>query len=172
MAGPYGIIQHFDSLGELNKISGTTGTLPAGVALGQPRWEGGVSYRLFCNAGNSAIAPGRAFAPIGSAGPYSVTITTTSKTFDHIGAGFVVNATAATGFYFWGAVGGPIGGVFGDASSVPTGSAFYIGSDGAVELFPQSAMTGNAAIGINLGGAATKTVTTGTKSGDVLIFGL
>lgn len=160
-------VRHMVDAG-LGTVSAVVSSLPAGYTLGEARMESGQKYRLFYNAGNSQISPGFCFTPATSAGPYSITITTTSKTFDNVGAGVVYNATATTGTYFWGVVRGRVP-VVGDASSVPTGSAFYIGADGAVELFPQSVVTGNVVVGINLGGAASKTVTTGAKSGDCIV---
>ena len=153
---------------DLGKVSGTVTSLPAGYVLGEERWENAAKYRLMFNAGGASITQGFAAAPIMSAGPYSLTVTTTSKTFDHIGAGFALNATVPTAAFFWGAVRFR-GAVVGDASSVPTGSFFYIASDGKVELTVQSVMTGNQIIGVNLGGAASKTITTGVLSGDAYV---
>ena len=150
----------------LGGISSVVATLPAGYTLGEARYEGNIKYRLFFNSGGEQIGPGFCFTPVITTGPYSVTITTTSKTFDHIGAGFIQHATSTTATFFWGAVRGRIAGAVGDASSTPTGSVFYIGSDGKVELHTQSVITGSKAIGVNLGGSASKTITTGAKSGD------
>jgi len=53
--------------------------------------------------------------------------------------------------------------------SVPTGSAMLIAGNGQVDLMPQSVITGVEVIGINIGGSANKTVTTGAKSGDCVV---
>lgn len=153
-------------------ISSVVGTLPTGYqfGLGQTRVVGGVKYTLVYNSGNSQIDPGKiATSQGGSVGPYSVTISTASNTWAQFGAVVNVNVTATTGTYFWGAVAGRVGGLYGNNVSVPTGSAFYIGVNGTVELMPQSVITGIIPCGINLGGAASKTVTTGAQSGDCYI---
>jgi hypothetical protein len=99
-----------------------------------------------------------------------MTVTCVSQQFNHVGAALVVHATLTTGTYGWGAVYGSGLKVIGDNTSIPTGSAFYIsGSSGQVTLFPQSLATGNVVAGVNNGGAASKTVTTGAASGDCLI---
>lgn len=159
----------------LGGVSGVVSSLPAGYVLGEERQEkdqdGNIQvYRLVYNAGGEQAGPGYFMQRVGSAGPFSMTVTTVSKTHAHIGAVLVEHATATTGTYFWGLVRGRSAqGVVGDASSIPTGSAFYIASDGQAELMPQSVVTGNTPVGVNLGGAATKTVTTGALSGDPYI---
>jgi len=156
----------------LGGISSVVSSLPAGYTLGEARYLGATKYRLVHNAGNSQVNPGFGMTPVLSAGAYSLTISSASKVNAHIGAAFVVHATITTGAYGWAAIGGPIGGVVADATSIPTGSAFYLAANGQVEHMPQSVVTGNMIIGVNLGGSASKTVTTGTKSGDVLLRGL
>jgi hypothetical protein len=79
-----------------------------------------------------------------------LTVSSTSKANAHIGAALAYNATATTGTYFWGMVKGVTGGLTGDAASLPTGSALFIGADGKVTLMPQSAVTGNVAVGVVL----------------------
>lgn len=107
MGSPYGPIQHFDgSVGQLGGISGTTGTLPAGLTMGQARWEGGVMYRLFCNASINAQSAGAGFArwvgsALGGNSPYSVTVTTVTESLS--GLACACPNTVPTGFYFWGA---------------------------------------------------------------------
>lgn len=146
-----------------NLVTGT------GYAVGDVRMESGIKYKLLYNAGNSQINPGFVCVPIGSAGPYSMTLSSASKVFAHIGAAVVVNKTAVTGTYFWGAVRGRVGALAADATSIPTGSGFFIASNGQVELMPQSLITGNVVCGINLGGAASKTITCGAASGDAMV---
>lgn len=152
----------------LGSVSAVVTSLPAGYTLGEARFDSGIKYRLIYNDGGEQISQGFACKPKGSVGPYSMTVTTTSKTFANIGAGVAHNATITTASYGWIAVQGRIS-VVGDASSVPTGSAFYVGSDGKVELMPQSVVTGNVVVGVNIGGAASKTVTTGARSGDCIV---
>lgn len=153
----------------LGGISSVVATLPLGATLGESRVVAGVKYRLVCNASTSAQQiPGSLLSPLSSGGPYSIG-TGSSQLFAHIGAALVVHATVPTANFFWGAVSGSGLRVIGDNTSIPTGSAFYISGNGAVTLFPQSIITGNVVAGINLGGAATKTVTTGAASGDCLI---
>lgn len=155
----------------LGSVSGVVGSLPAGYTLGEERMEDNKFYRLVYNAGGAEVGQGYFATPLKTgAGPFSMTVTTTSKSFAHVGAVLCENVTATTGTYYWGMVRGHSDtGVVGDAASTPTGSAFYIGSDGKANLHPQSAMTGQVAAGINLGGAATKTITTGALSGDVYV---
>jgi hypothetical protein len=122
--------------------------LPAGYTLGELRNEGARTYKLVYNAGNSQISQGLFAAhAIAGAGAYSLTVSSASKTNAHIGAALCYNATATTGTYFWGLVKGVTGGLTGDAASIPTGNMFFIGDNGKVTLMPQSAVTGNVAIG-------------------------
>lgn len=155
---------------QLGGISSVVSSLPVGYNLGEIRTESNVVYKLCYNAGNSQINPGWLGSPAnGSVGPNSLTISTASQKFHHYGAALVVHATATTGTYFWGAVRGSGLAVAADNTSVPTGSAFYVGVNGTVDLMPQSLVTGNVVIGVNLGGAASKTVTTGAASGDCVV---
>lgn len=160
--------------GGLGSVSSVVSSLPAGYTLGEERMEQGATggqkyYRLVYNAGGAEVGQGYFAKPVGSAGPYSMTVTMASKTNAHIGAVLCENATSTTGTYFWGMVRGRSdAGVVGEAS-IATGGAFYIATDGAATLMPQSVVTGNIPIGINLGAAASKTVTTGALSGDVYI---
>lgn len=156
--------------GGLGGISGVVSSLPAGYELGEERREDGKDYILAYNAGGEQAGPGYFLTPIKTgAGPYSMTVTTTSKTHDHLGACLVQHATATTDTYFWGLVKGVAAGVVADNISVATGSAFYIASDGQVSLMPQSVATGIEIVGRNMGSGATKTVTTGVQSGDPYI---
>lgn len=162
--------QHMVDAG-LGGISAVVSSLPLGYNLGHVRFDtSGNKYKLVYNAGNSQASTGFVVtAQAGSVGPHSVTVSTVSQKHGHLGAGLVVHATLTTGTYGWALLSGANVSVVGDVSSIPTGSAFYIGTDGKVELMPQSLATGNTVIGVNLGGSASKTVTTGTKSGDCLI---
>lgn len=145
-------------------------TLNVAYTLGEARMENGIKYRLFYNVGGASAPVGAVMTPNASGGPYSMTVTTASNTNDHLGACVVVHATISTGAYFWGAVRGRIvGGILGGATSVPTGVGFTIGAAGGVEVDPGSAATGNVVIGLNLGGSASKTITSGAKSGDVSV---
>jgi hypothetical protein len=144
-------------------------TLNAAYTLGEARMESGIKYRLFYNAGGASAPVGAVLAPILSAGPYSMTVTTTSQSNAHLGGCVALHATISTGAYFWGAVRGRIGTILGGIASVPTGGAFMVGVNGAVEPIGQSSITGALAVGINLGASASKTITTGAKTGDVSI---
>lgn len=153
---------------DLGKVSGTVTSLPAGYVLGEERWENLVKYRLVCNAGNSQISQGNCAQPINSAGPYSVTVSTTSDTMA-FGAVVAYNATAATGVYFWGAVRGRMPLV--PNTSIATGGLAILSANGVVInafTLPTAAAL-NRPIAINLGGAASKTGTTSTLSGDFLV---
>ena len=156
----------------MGSISAVVATLPLGYTLGESRTVGNLRYRLVYNAGNSQATVGSVVTAVqnGGAGPYSMTVSTVSQSFNHLGCAVVVNATATTGTYFWGAVEGRVGPMIGDNTSVPTGSAFYVGAAGTISLMPQSIVTGNLVCGFNLGGAASKTVTTGTLSGDCYLI--
>lgn len=129
----------------MGSVSAVVANLPVGYTLGEARFVSGIKYRLVYNAGNSAIQPGYVASPGGasSLGAYSVTISTASKSNHHLGAVAVKHATVTTGTYFWGAVNGEIGGMVGDAASLPTGSAAFIGDNGTITLMPGSAVTGN-----------------------------
>lgn len=154
----------------LGGISSVVSSLPLGYSLGDERTVNSVQYRLVHNAGNSQINPGFLGTPAnGSVGPHSITISSASQKFHHMGAALVVHATLTTGSFGWGAVKGYGLSVAADNTSVPTGSAFYVGVNGTVDLMPQSVVTGNLVCGINLGGSATKTVTTGAASGDCFV---
>lgn len=158
---------------QLGSVSAVVSSLPIGYSLGQTRNISGVKYQLIYNAGNSQISPGFiGTSGAGSVGPFSVTISTASKSNHHLGAVVCVNATATTGTYFWGAIDGRVGALVADTTSIATGANFYIAANGQVELMPQSVVTGNTIIGVNLGGSASKTVTTGAASGDCYIAGL
>lgn len=156
-----------DNLGVISSVAAVT--LAVGRTLGEARIESGIKYRLFYNAGGASAPVGAILTPVGSAGPYTMTVTTASNSNDHLGACVAVHATITTGAYFWGAVRGRVGAILGGATSVPTGVGFCIGAAGSIEVDPGSAATGNVVIGINLGASASKTVTTGAKTGDVSI---
>lgn len=150
----------------LGGVSSVVSSLPVGYTLGDVQYVNGVEYRLVFNAGNSEIAPGKVAAPaLAGAGINSVTVSTTSKANCHIGGVVNVHATATTGTYFWGAKQGVVGGLVGDSASIPTGSAFAIGADGAVELMPQSVVTGKVVVGVVI-----STVSNGgAKSGNAYV---
>lgn len=154
----------------LGSISAVVSSLPAGYTLGERRVVGNVEYKLAFNAGNSEVTPGLIATPAaGSVGAHSLTVSSASQLFHQFGAGLVVHSTLTTGTYGWVAVKGTGLGVVGDNTSVPTGSAFYLSANGKVTLMPQSIITGNLVIGLNNGGASSKTVTTGAKSGDCIV---
>ena len=154
----------------LGGVSSVVTSLPLGYSLGQIRIESGVKYKLVHNAGNSDIKPGFIGSPIPLAGSTlnSVTVSTASKSYHHVGAVVVVHATATTASYFGGAIRGAVP-VAADNTSVATGAAVYVAANGQVELMPQSVVTGNVVIGVNVGDTAAATVTTGAKSGRVAI---
>lgn len=153
----------------LGSVSGVVSSLPAGYELGEERLEDGKLYRLVFNAGGATAEKGFVMSPLKTgAGPFSMTVTTTSKTNDHVGAVVVHNATMTTDTYGWGLVRGRCQ-LAGDTASIVTGGALYIAADGQVALFPQSASTGNIVIGRNVGGTTTGTITTGAISGDAYV---
>lgn len=149
----------------LGSVSAVATSLPAGYTLGEIREEGTRTYKLVHNAGGTDADPGKFLTPAkAGAGVYSLTISSTSKTNAHIGAVAVYHATATAGSYFWGLVKGVTGGNFADAASLPTGNALFIGDNGTVTLMPQSAVTGNVAIGVVI-----TTIETGSKTGSAYI---
>lgn len=153
----------------LGGVSSVVSSLPAGYTLGEARVVDGIKYKLVYNAGTAQATVGAVMAPVTSAGPYSVSISHVSKAHAHIGACMVKHATITTGAYGWAAVKGRVGNLISGVSSVPTGSAAYIAGGGQVNLMPQSVVTGNTPIAINLGGSASATATTGTASGDFVV---
>lgn len=170
--------QHYDSFGELNSVSGVTGTLPNGLALGTERLEDAIHYRLMYNEGNSEGDQGDVMSPTASGGgPYSCTITTTSDGGDAYGAVVVHNKTVPTGYFFWGAFRGYPIPVKGGTASIATGGNIMIAIDGAVSTATTAAtatvigqLNTRVVIGRNIGAAdATSTVTTDTRSGDCYI---
>lgn len=148
--------------GGLGSVSGVVSSLPAGYTLGEVRRESNKEYRLVYNAGGATISPGYFATPVkGGAGPHSMTVTTTSKTFAHVGAVLCHNATATTGTYFWGLTKGASVAVSGDTASIATGNGLYIAADGQVAQMPSSVPTGNICIGWNINTIITA-ATTGT----------
>lgn len=155
----------------LGGVSAVVASLPAGYTLGEKRVVDGVKYKLVYNAGNTQVLPGQAVTPVGSAGPYSVTITMATSSNKHFGAGVVQHATITTGTYGWVALSGRLPkGLYTSNTSIPTGSFVQLDTDGVFRLAPDSIVTGNAIVGVNVGGAASKTITTASPSGDVLLF--
>lgn len=131
----------------MGSISAVVATLPAGYTLGESRVVSGIKYRLFQNTGGSTIGVGSIAAPISvNAGPYSVSVSTASKSNHHIGACVVKHAAVATTYFFWGAVRGEVGPMVGDAASIPTASYAYVGDNGTITLVPASALTGAPAV--------------------------
>ena len=150
-------------------ISSVVSSLPIGMTLGESRHLEEIDYRLVYNNGGAQIVPGEA-AVQASVGPYSLTVTSTSKGDNHVGAVVCHHATATTSTYFWGVTRGYLPeGVVGDNASTPTGSFIAIGSNGSFNLMPGSVVTGKVVSGKNLGSVASATVTTGARSGDVYI---
>jgi len=94
--------------GGLGSLSGTVTSLPAGVNLGEVRWneDGTKKYRLFYNAGGASIPSNYVFQrSFGGTSAYSVTVTTTSETGNTAAAGMNEGVvTIPTASYFWGAV--------------------------------------------------------------------
>lgn len=159
----------FGAPGDLNSVSAVASSLPIGLALGEQRFEDDKKYVLCYNKGNSAIPKGYAATPAdGSSGPYSVTISTVTNSFHHLGAVHVNNATVPTGYYFWGMKSGRAGGAVCN-SAIATATVLKLGGSGLYETIAQSTVTGNVAVGVNLGGAASKTMTTGAYTGDPFI---
>lgn len=161
---PFGPIQHFDGFGQLNTVSGSTGTLPAGLSLGQPRWENGVMYRLFCNACTQSAVAGQGMArylnsAAGGNSPYSVTVTTTTESVS--GLACVTPNTVTTAFYFWGIEEGHPVKLLVSNISIATGAVVMPAANGKFTL-ASGVSTG---IGLNAGDAALATGTTDLASG-------
>lgn len=139
-------IRHLVDAG-MGSVSAVVATLPVGYTLGEARVVSGIKYRLMYNAGNSQIDPGYCASPATSGnGLYSVTISTASRSNHHLGACVVKHATATTATYFWGAVRGEVGVMVGDAASIPTGNAAFLGDNGKITVYPNSATTACPAI--------------------------
>lgn len=168
--------------GGLGSVSGVVSSLPAGYTLGEEREEEGIAYRLMYNAGGEQVDQGLICSPasyrsgVAHAGPYSGTVTTTSDAAHAYGAVIAYNATATTDTYFWGAFRGYPLQVQGDSNSHATGTYIMVGVDGGVATAVTAATADavgqrnpNAIIGLNIGAAASKTITTGTLSGDVIV---
>lgn len=143
MPGPYSGRQVFGSEG-LGGISGVVTSLPVGFVLGEERQEGGISFRLVYNAGNSQASPGFLLArAFGGAGPYSMTVSTASDVNAHVGAVVCHHATATTGTYFWGAYRGYLAsGLIATGITQLAGNASYMSTDGAVLPVTNTAASG------------------------------
>ena len=143
-------------------LSMTIATLPAAFTLGENRYDSTnqQKFKLVYNAGNSAINPGFAASPVPTgSGAYSVTVTTTSKTYHAIGAVLVHHATVPTANYFWGLVRGYVAsGVAADAATITTGAGFYLSADGKFSPLAGSVATGNKVVGVALNGPSAGTV--------------
>jgi len=90
--------------GELSSISAVVSSLPVGYTLGEERMYDGDLYRLMYNACNQQINTGylvaRNLGSCAAAGPYSVTVSTTTEVNQTV-CGLVKHVTATTGTYFW-----------------------------------------------------------------------
>lgn len=143
-------------------LSMTVATLPAAFTLGENRYDSvnQQKFKLVFNAGNSAINPGFAASPVPTgSGAYSVTVTTTSKTYHAIGAVLVHHATVPTANYFWGLVRGYVAsGLASDATTITTGTGFYLSADGKFTPLAGSVATGNKVVGVCLNGPTAGTV--------------
>lgn len=161
----------------LGNISGVVSSLPAGYELGEDRQEGNYHYRLMYNAGNSEADIGDVVSVVAvGGGPYSCTITTTSDGGDAYGGAVVRHVTATTGTYFWGCTQGYPVLVKGGTASIATGGDIMVAIDGAVSTATTGAtatvvgqLNTRVVIGRNIGAAASKTITTGTASGDAYV---
>lgn len=143
-------------------VSSVAGSLPIGPQLGDVKIVNGIKYRLFFNDGGDVIYPGYMFKAKGAGqGPYSVTVTTTTESVSGI-KGVVLNATATTNTYFWGAVyGHPVKMA---ASNISIATGVFVGP----ALGGQCITTTTTAhfVGLNVGDATTATATTNaTASG-------
>jgi hypothetical protein len=150
--------------------SATVTSLPLGYALGQQGHKDGVEYKLVFNAGNSAIPPGMVAGLAAGNGVNSVTVSTAAQVFAEVGA--VVNnsaASVATAAYFWGARKGYLAsGLVASAVCIPSGSAFYVSTNGNVVLMPQSVITGVAIAGVAVT-TVLSTTSGGGRNGAVII---
>ena len=115
----------------LGKVSSTVATLPGGYTLGEVRHDGGIKYRLFCNASPDQINPGWGFMRASGCGAYSIALTSTLDVARHIGGGVVHHATVPTAYYFWGAVRGYLAsGVIGGETSISSGNPMSLQTTG------------------------------------------
>lgn len=152
----------------LGSVSATVATLPNGCNLGEERINAGIRYRLCYNGGTAAIAQGKVASPVPIANQTigTVCVSTTSRSFHHMGAVVAVNTSVSAGAYFWGAYKGIVGGMVGDAASLPTGSLICVGDSGAITLFP----AGSTATGwIPVGFVITSVSNGGTATGNCFI---
>lgn len=144
--------------GGLGSVSGVVSTFPAGAVLGEERWENGVKYKLFYNAGNSTIDKGYCFSPVTLANtstPFSVTVSTATNQGDGFVGGLCIHATATTGTYFWGAVKGLVtASLLQSGSTLVTGDMFSPGLNGAMNGISAASATlsGNVALGYVVAG--------------------
>lgn len=142
--------QHMVDAGLGDVGSAAVTSLPLGYALGMEAAKDGVTYKLVYNAGNSAIPPGMFAGVAAGNGVNSLTVSTAAQVFAELGA--VVNnsaASVATGAYFWGAKRGYLAsGIVASAVCIPSGSAFYISTNGNAVVIPQSIITGVAPAGV------------------------
>jgi hypothetical protein len=156
--------------GTVTSLSNSNGSVITQYALGQEAVRDAVLYRLVYNAGNSAIPPGMIAGQLAGNGVNSVTVSTASSTWAEFGA--VVNNSAAsvvTGAYFWGAKRGVLAsGMVASAVCIPSGSPFYVGTNGNIVLFPQSVVTGANACGYAIT-TVLSTTSGGGRNGSVII---
>lgn len=151
--------------------SGVHTSLAGQYELGLEAARDGVIYRLVYNAGNSAIPAGMFAATTAGNGVNSVTVSTAAGAWAEL-AGAVVNnsgASVATGVYFWGAKRGYLAsGIIASAVCIPSGSAFYISTNGNAVVFPQSVITGTNAAGYAVT-TVLSTTSGGGRNGSVII---
>lgn len=171
MANTQSRFQHLADGSPLNDVgSGVASVLTGQYALGMEAARDGVIYKLCYNAGNSAVPPGMVAGQAAGNGANSLTVSTAAAAWAEFGA--VVNnsaASVATGFYFWGAKRGFLAsGMVASAACIPSGSAFYISTNGNIVLFPQSVITGTNAAGYAVT-TVLSTTSGGGRNGSVII---
>lgn len=157
--------------GVVTSLSNANGTPITQYQLGMEGYRDGVQYKLVYNAGNSAIPPGMVAAHAAGNGVHSVTVSTVAAAWAELGGAVVNNSSASvvTGAYFWGARRGYLAsGLVASAASIPSGSAFYISTNGNVVLFPQSVITGTNAAGYAVV-TVLSTTSGGGRNGSVII---
>lgn len=155
--------------GGLGNLGGTATSLPAGMTLGEVRWNetGTKKYRLFYNAGGASIPSNYVFQrAYGGAGLYSVTVTTTTETGNTAAAGMNEGfATIPTASYFFGAVyGHPFQLVAATVSIATDAGVCMEATSGGGKVMLSTTPSFNC-IGMNLGDSSAGTATTGTASG-------
>ena len=153
----------------LGDINGTVTSLPAGMALGEVRWNetGTKKYRLFYNAGGASIPTYNVFQrSFGGTSLYSVTVTTTTETGCTAAAGAMQgNKTVTTGAYFWGAVYGHPFSLISATVTIATGNGVCMeGTSGGGKCM-KATIPSNNAMAYNVGDA------TSANGGDISVAG-